>query len=173
MRMKRLPLLFGMLLAACVPGSTNHTELSASLLHAATGKASKPAYHYVEPMALIEFSNRLQSEGRNAQQHGVYVEKLNSGEPVAMLNENVAFNPASVIKLATTLAALERLGPDYRFRTEFRAAGEVDRRTGEMQGDLILVSNGNPSLSLPDARLAGDELKIGFQPANTLRKRDC
>jgi D-alanyl-D-alanine carboxypeptidase/D-alanyl-D-alanine-endopeptidase (penicillin-binding protein 4) len=157
--MKQLPLLLGMLLTACAPGSTGHTKLSTSLLPAATEKAAKPAYHYVEPMALIEFSNRLQSEGRSPQQHGVYVEKLDGGEPVAMLNENVAFNPASVIKLATTLAALERLGPDYRFRTEFRAAGEVDQRTGELHGDLILASGGNPSLSIPDARLAGDELR--------------
>ncbi|MEP7339170.1 MAG: hypothetical protein ABI977_15645, partial [Acidobacteriota bacterium] len=77
--MKRLPLLFGMLLAACAPSSTNHSELSASLLPAGSEKAAKPAYHYVEPMALIEFSNRLQSEGRSLQQHGVYVEKLDGG----------------------------------------------------------------------------------------------
>ncbi len=109
--------------------------------------------------ALSEFINRLRSESRALQQHGVYVERLAGGEPMAMLNETATFNPASVIKLATTLAALERLGPDHRFRTEFRAAGAINQRTGELTGDLILLSGGDPSFSIPDARLVGDELR--------------
>jgi D-alanyl-D-alanine carboxypeptidase/D-alanyl-D-alanine-endopeptidase (penicillin-binding protein 4) len=156
--MKRLPLLFALLLNTCVPASTTRTEMSVSLLPA-RGKADKPAYRYVEPPALTEFLSRLQSEGRNPQQHGVYVEKLEGGEPVAKTNENAAFNPASVIKLATTLAAMEKLGPNHRFRTEFRAAGEINARTGELAGDLILISGGDPSFSIQDARLAGDELR--------------
>ncbi|MEO6724340.1 MAG: D-alanyl-D-alanine carboxypeptidase [Blastocatellia bacterium] len=169
--MKRLPLLFAVMLAACAPASTHQTkpstaDLSTALLPVddlkAPGKNS--SISYVEPIALIEFLNRLRSEGRSLQQHGVYVEKLDGGEPVARANENTAFNPASVIKLATTLAALDKLGPDHRFRTEFRATGELNRRTGELQGDLILMSGGDPSFSIPDARLAGDELRrIGIR----------
>ncbi|MDQ3009138.1 MAG: D-alanyl-D-alanine carboxypeptidase, partial [Acidobacteriota bacterium] len=152
--MKRLLLLFALILVACAPASTHQTELSTALLPVdglkAPGKTS--ATSYVEPVALIEFLNRLRSEGRSPQQHGVYVEKLDGGEPVAMANENTAFNPASVIKLATTLAALDKLGPDHRFRTEFRAAGEINPRTSELRGDLILMSGGDPSFSIPDAR---------------------
>lgn len=155
--MKRLPLFFAVMLAACAPASTHHTDLSTALLPVDGFKAAGKTY--VEPMALVEFVNRLRSEGRNSQQHGVYVEKLDGGEPVAMANENTAFNPASVIKLATTLAALDKLGPTHRFRTEFRSTGEINSRTGELQGDLILVSGGDPSFSIPDARLAGDELR--------------
>src|SRR5207248_2756596 len=88
----------------------------------------------VEPQALIEFKNRLAADGRDYRQHGVYVETLESAEPVATLNDNALFNPASVTKLATSLAALDKLGADYRFRTEFRAHDEIDARTGELKG---------------------------------------
>ncbi|HMV49351.1 MAG TPA: D-alanyl-D-alanine carboxypeptidase [Blastocatellia bacterium] len=114
---------------------------------------------YVPPQALTEFLNRLQSEGRDLQQHGVYVEKLADGGPLAKLNETATFNPASVIKLATTLAALETLGPKHRFRTEFRASGEINPKTGELLGNLILVSGGDPAFSIADARAVGDELR--------------
>lgn len=161
--MKRLPLrcalLSVLLLNACATGLTRKVQLSNALLPASNDKNGGVTKHYTEPQALTDFLNRLQSEGRSSQQHGVYIEKLDGGEPVAMLNENTAFNPASVIKLATTLAALERLGPEHRFRTEFRAAGELDPRSGELQGDLILVSGGDPSFSIPDARAIGDELR--------------
>lgn len=157
--MKRLPLLFALLLTACATDSTRQIHLSTALLPASSEKSGKAVKSYVEPQALTEFLNRLQAEGRSLQLHGVYVEKRDGGEPVAMLNENATFNPASVIKLATTLAALETLGPGHRFRTEFRAAGELNPRTGELQGDLILVSGGDPSFSIDDARTAGDELR--------------
>lgn len=157
--MKRLPYLFALLLTACATASTRQIQLSTALLPANSEKTSQPVKSYVAPQALTEFLNRLQSEGRSLQQHGVYIEKRDGGEPVAMLNENVTFNPASVIKLATTLAALEKLGPKHRFRTEFRARGEINAQTGELKGDLILVSGGDPAFSIADARTVGDELR--------------
>ncbi len=52
--------------------------------------------------------------------------------------------PASVWKIATTAAALEILGPDFRFSTELNALGTMKGRT--LQGDLIIVGGGDPSL---------------------------
>jgi len=115
--------------------------------------------HALEPHALVEFKNRLAAEGRNCNQHGVYVETLENAEPIAAFNDNALFNPASVTKLATSLAALDKLGADYRFLTEFRTDGEIDSRTGELKGDLLLVSGGDPSFSIQDARKVGDGLR--------------
>lgn len=161
--MKRLPFFLVFLFAACSTVSPRQMQLSTALLPANSEKSAKPATKpvksYTAPQALTEFQNRLLSEGRSLQQHGVYIEKRDGGEPVAMLNENVTFNPASVIKLATTLAALEKLGPQHRFHTEFRAAGNVNPKTGELQGDLILLSGGDPAFSIADARTVGDELR--------------
>ncbi|HZS07612.1 MAG TPA: D-alanyl-D-alanine carboxypeptidase [Blastocatellia bacterium] len=112
-----------------------------------------------DPQALIAFRNRLMSEQREGNQHGVYIEALNTHEPIAAWNERELFNPASVVKLATTLVALEKLGADYRFRTEFRATGEIDARTGALNGDLIMLSGSDPSFSIPDAQNVGDALR--------------
>src|SRR5882757_2317661 len=43
--------------------------------------------------------------------------------------------PASNLKLVTTSAALDRLGPDFKFRTAFVRRGD----------DLILVGDGDPT----------------------------
>ena len=55
-------------------------------------------------------------------------------------------NPASSMKLVTTYAALELLGPAYRWKTETYAGGPL---TGEaLHGDLILKGYGDPKLTL-------------------------
>src|SRR5262245_15210960 len=129
---------------------------------ASRDSAAMVGYH--EPLSLKKYVDRLTSDGRNWRQHGVYVETLEGSEPVAMLNEEAEFNPASVIKLATTLAALDKLGRNYHFRTEFRTDGEIDRQSGDLNGDLILLSGGDPSFSIADAQKAGEALrKLGIR----------
>ena len=60
-------------------------------------------------------------------------------------NANQMFAPASVTKLYSTAAALEKLGPDYRFKTPIKRRGEVDS-SGVLKGDLILVASGDMSM---------------------------
>ena len=55
-------------------------------------------------------------------------------------------NPASVMKLVTTLAALEILGPNYRWVTDVYASGKLNSET--LYGDLIFKGYGDPSLNL-------------------------
>ncbi len=114
---------------------------------------------YVAPRSLGEFTSALTNEGRDWRKHGVYIETLEGGEPVAMMNEDVTFNPASVIKLATTLAALNKLGPNHRFHTDLLTSGEIDEKTGELNGDLLLYSGRDPSFSSSDAKRAGEALR--------------
>lgn len=57
---------------------------------------------------------------------------------------------ASVMKLATSLAALTALGPDYRLSTEFRSSAAP--QDGVLEGDLVVVGGGDPGFS---ARFAG------------------
>lgn len=55
---------------------------------------------------------------------------------------------ASTTKLVTALAALDTLGPKYRWRTRAYLQGPlVD---GVLQGDLLIVGGGNPSLTSTD-----------------------
>lgn len=72
-----------------------------------------------------------------------------SGEVLAAQNADAAFPPASTAKLATMVAALELLGPDYRFRTRLRATGRPGA-DGTLSGDLILEGGGDPLLAPQD-----------------------
>jgi D-alanyl-D-alanine carboxypeptidase/D-alanyl-D-alanine-endopeptidase (penicillin-binding protein 4) len=74
----------------------------------------------------------------------IYIENLDSGEPLLTWNENVPRNPASVVKLLTTLVALDVLGPAYKWKTEVYVVGEQD--AGVLDGDLLLKGYGDPWL---------------------------
>lgn len=74
----------------------------------------------------------------------VYVEDLSSGEPVLRWLEDLPRNPASTMKLLTTLVALDLLGPSYTWRTEVYALGNID--AGRLDGDLLIKGYGDPFL---------------------------
>ena len=68
-----------------------------------------------------------------------------TGKPLAAINQDRLFAPASNTKLFTTAAALFKLGADYEFRTTLIANGPV--QDGVLQGDLVVVGGGDPSFS--------------------------
>jgi serine-type D-Ala-D-Ala carboxypeptidase/endopeptidase (penicillin-binding protein 4) len=57
-------------------------------------------------------------------------------------------NPASTMKLATTMAGLELLGPQYVWRTEALATAPL--KQGVLDGDLWLRGGGDPRLVIED-----------------------
>lgn len=74
----------------------------------------------------------------------LYVENLGTGKTVIAWNEDEPRNPASVIKLLTTLIALEKLGPTYSWKTEVYVLGDVEG--DRLKGDLLLKGYGDPFL---------------------------
>jgi D-alanyl-D-alanine carboxypeptidase/D-alanyl-D-alanine-endopeptidase (penicillin-binding protein 4) len=75
----------------------------------------------------------------------VVVQPVTGGAPLIALNGDTARNPASVVKLVTTLAALDTLGPAYRWQTELLS--ETLPRDGVLAGDLVLRGNGDPKFT--------------------------
>lgn len=73
-----------------------------------------------------------------------FVQRVGAAEPTLTFNPDVPRNPASVIKLVTTFAALEALGPTYQWRTEAYADGKM--AGGTLTGDLLLKGYGDPYL---------------------------
>ncbi|MGI9223357.1 MAG: D-alanyl-D-alanine carboxypeptidase/D-alanyl-D-alanine endopeptidase [Woeseiaceae bacterium] len=74
----------------------------------------------------------------------IHVRDADSGEVVLNWHDDVPRNPASTMKLLTTLVALDILGPTYRWATEVHALGELD--AGHLTGDLLIKGQGDPFL---------------------------
>ena len=92
-----------------------------------------------------------------------HVETL-AGDVVASEKGDVPINPASVVKAATTLWALERLGPDFRFETRFFARGTVDAKAGVLHGDLVVQGSGDPDFHAENAFLVAQALnRVGVR----------
>ena len=74
------------------------------------------------------------------------VQEVGASRPLLSVNPTTPMNPASVMKLVTTYAALELLGPAYRWKTEAYTTGLV--REGILEGNLALKGYGDPKLDL-------------------------
>ena len=59
-----------------------------------------------------------------------------------------AFNPASVVKVITALAALDILGAEFQWETKIAAQGKISN--GVLEGDLVLIGGGDPYLTADD-----------------------
>ena len=76
----------------------------------------------------------------------LFVQDVDAGKPALAFNAGQPLNPASVMKLVTTFAALELLGPSYTWKTEAYLAGPL---AGEaLDGDLVLKGYGDPRLTI-------------------------
>ena len=73
---------------------------------------------------------------------GIVVQEIGAAEPLVSINPLEPRNPASTIKVLTTLAALEELGPTYVWPTEVYVNGPIEG--GTLNGDLIIKGYGDP-----------------------------
>ncbi|WP_110971279.1 D-alanyl-D-alanine carboxypeptidase/D-alanyl-D-alanine endopeptidase [Pseudomonas huaxiensis] len=71
---------------------------------------------------------------------------LNGPGTPTIFNADVSVNPASTMKLVTTYAALEMLGPTYQWKTEFYSDGPLSN--GVLNGNLYLKGGGDPKLNM-------------------------
>jgi D-alanyl-D-alanine carboxypeptidase/D-alanyl-D-alanine-endopeptidase (penicillin-binding protein 4) len=76
---------------------------------------------------------------------GVFVVSLADGRVVAARDGQKLFTPASVLKIITSVVALDRLGADFRWKTRVFAKENIT--SGTLEGDLILYGEGAPDLS--------------------------
>ena len=71
---------------------------------------------------------------------------LNGPGTPTIFNADVSVNPASTMKLVTTYAALEMLGPTHQWKTEFYTDGTLSG--GILNGNLYLKGGGDPKLNM-------------------------
>ncbi len=102
------------------------TQLSHAALPAAVAQALKTAGI---PMQAVAFVAR----------------PLDGAQPSLSHQPDVPLNPASLMKLLTTLAALETLGPATSWKTEALAGVPIEN--GVLKGGLILRGSGDPKFT--------------------------
>src|SRR5262245_14311298 len=77
---------------------------------------------------------------------GLYVQQVDAARPTAIFNASEPMNPASAMKLVTTFAALDLLGPAYTWRTEAYVLGRL--QSAGLAGDLLLEGYADPKLTV-------------------------
>ena len=93
-------------------------------------------------------TDALKSANIPQQNVAIYVQAVESDHPILSYNASNSFNPASVMKLVTTNAALDMLTPVYRWKTEVYREGKVSN--GVLNGNLIIEGYGDPSFKAQD-----------------------
>ena len=89
--------------------------------------------------------NLLASAHIPADAVGAVVIRVADGTTVLSHRPQASLQPASTLKILTSIVGLERLGPTYRGRTELRTNGEIVN--GTLRGDLLLRGVGNPDFN--------------------------
>ena len=74
----------------------------------------------------------------------LYIKEVGAAKPLLSVRADQARNPASVMKVVTTMAALDLLGPTFTWQTDALISGTL--RDGQLNGDLTLRGGGDPYL---------------------------
>lgn len=111
------------------------------VIPAATALADGREREYLPP----EVEQALSARSILGTSLSVYVRDIERTEPLLSYNADVPRNPASTMKVVTTFAALETLGPAYTWTTRAYAAGPVSDQV--LDGDLVLLGGGDPFMT--------------------------
>jgi len=99
----------------------------------------------------------LKSAGIPLSATSITVRKIGAPKAAISINAEQPMNPASTMKLLTTFAGLELLGPAYTWKTEAYLDGKLEN--GVLQGDLILKGYGDPKFTIEQFWLWMAELR--------------
>ena len=88
----------------------------------------------------------LQRAGVPPEAMSLVIHDASSGRSVLQWQEQRPVNPASLAKLLTTMAALERLGPAFTWTTPVWLTGPI--RDGVLEGSVFIKGSGDPKLVL-------------------------
>lgn len=103
-----------------------------------------PAVAWANPPLPADVAAALQRAQVPESALAVVLEEAGSGRPVLHFNAAQPRKPASLAKLVTTYAALDRLGPAWRWQTPVWLQGGL--RDGVLGGPLVIRGSGDPTL---------------------------
>jgi len=95
------------------------------------------------------YKNLSKTYNYNKENYSFIVKNLsNKNEPIVAYNKEKLFNPASVAKILTTYIALDELGSNFRWRSDFLYSGDIVGDT--LSGDIIFKGRGDASFTSVD-----------------------
>ena len=152
MRLTRRAALGGLLASAASP-----------LLADAPARSIRPAPRAPDFFKeAVKSAAELVQEARLGGQVSFAVADARTGAILEDRSAGMAQPPASTAKALTALYALDALGADYRFATRLVATGPVE--SGRIEGDLILVGGGDPTLDTDGlAEMAAQLKRVGVR----------
>jgi D-alanyl-D-alanine carboxypeptidase/D-alanyl-D-alanine-endopeptidase (penicillin-binding protein 4) len=109
------------------------------------------------PTLRQELDDALRIGGVARARTGAFAFDLQAGSMVYGLHPDRPLRPASNEKLGVALAVLDRLGPEYRIRTEVLGMGSLSGST--WQGKLALRGLGDPTLAKADLERLASKLR--------------
>ena len=107
-----------------------------------------PAHVQAAPVEVVPPSVRAELEHARIPENAVsiWVQPVDAKQPVLAFNAERPMNPASVMKVVTTFAALDVLGPERTWTTRIAVDGTL-REDGALLGNVYLVGDGDPVLT--------------------------
>ncbi len=103
---------------------------------------------------VADYLQRLTALGFPRQQQGVWIQS--EWAYLGQNRENIPVSAASLTKIATSLAALAKLGADHRFETRIYTTGRL--KDGVLQGDLLIEGGSDPLFVWEEAIAIGNQL---------------
>lgn len=117
------------------------------------------ANSFVQAQLPAPVQQALQADDIPSDAVSVWAQRLDDGKLVLAHQANMPRNPASVIKLLTSYAALDLLGPSFRWSTQVYAYPTLNTGQNKLNGSLIIKGSGDPSLSYAELNEMASEIK--------------
>jgi D-alanyl-D-alanine carboxypeptidase/D-alanyl-D-alanine-endopeptidase (penicillin-binding protein 4) len=114
-----------------------------------THKKTKHSSNFLLPsnVGIEEGLTQIVSHFQGNQNVGIVIKSLENGRIIYQHNAIEKFSPASTLKLFTAAAALDFLGPQFTFSTEFLTTTVSQQATGTLSGNLYIKFGGDPYLT--------------------------
>jgi serine-type D-Ala-D-Ala carboxypeptidase/endopeptidase (penicillin-binding protein 4) len=111
-----------------------------------------------QPVSGPPIEQWLRAAGLPLESTSVFIQDVTALEPWVTFNTQQAQNPASLMKLVTTFAALELLGPTFTWKTRVSTQGE--QKGDVLRGNVFIKGSGDPTLKLQNAWLMLRQLRL-------------
>ena len=111
-------------------------------------------------LIIAQYLRDLKKQGYNPNLQGIWLQS--EWAELANVHANVPISAASLTKIATSLAAIEKLGLQHRFITTIQQTGEVT--AGVLKGNLVIVGDRDPLLTWEEGiALANSLERLGIK----------